>query len=151
MSELYNTKILRLAASIPHTTRLDNPDVTVVKTSRICGSRVTVDLKMKDGVITEYGQEVKACALGQASCSIVGGKAIGQTLTSFLPVKEAMEAMLKNQGPIPSEGWGVEGWDELEIFEPAIEHKSRHSAIMLPFEAIVEGLEICTEGVKSSS
>lgn len=145
MSELYNTTILRLAASIPHTSRLENPDVTVVKTSRICGSRVTVDLNIKDGVITHFGQEVKACALGQASCSVVGAKTIGQTLSAFLPVKDAMDTMLKKGGPVPDKDWPEGDWSALEIFEPAIEHKSRHGSIMLPFEAIVEALETLQE------
>ena len=134
MSELYNTKILRLAASIPLTRRLDDPDVTVTRTSRICGSRVTVDLRFKDGAISEYGQDVKACALGQASCSLVAAHIIGRTRAEFEPVTLAMRAMLGEDGP-PPDG----DWSDLEIFLPAREHRSRHGSIMLPFEAVMEG------------
>ena len=134
MSELYNTRILRLAMAIPLTERLADPDVTVTRTSRICGSRVTVDLKIENGVITGYGQEVKACALGQAACSLVAGRIIGKTEAEFAPVAGAMRAMLAGDGPPPSGEWS-----ELEIFLPAVAHKSRHGSIMLPFEAVTQG------------
>ncbi len=136
MSELYNIKILRFASSIPHLERLDNPDVTIAKTSRICGSRVTVDVTFKGGKISNFGQEVKACALGQASCSIVGNHVIGQTMASFEHIKNAMDKMLKEGGPVPYGDWA-----DLEIFLPAQDHKSRHTSIMLPFEAILEAFK----------
>ncbi|MCG8507124.1 MAG: iron-sulfur cluster assembly scaffold protein [Sphingomonadales bacterium] len=141
MSELYNTKILRLAMAIPLTERLGDPDVTVTRTSRICGSRVTVDLKIEKGVITGYGQEVKACALGQAACSLVAGRIIGKTEADFAPVAEAMRAMLAGEGPPPTGAWS-----ELEIFLPAVEHKSRHGSIMLPFEAVMQGFAEARSG-----
>ncbi len=144
MSELYNKDILRLATSIPLTERLAAPDVSVVRTSRICGSRVTADFTF-DGTttsaaISEYGQEVKACALGQASCSIFGRHIIGQTRETFLPVADAMRRMLAGEGPPP-----VGEWAELEIFLPAREHKSRHGSIMLPFEAALEAFDSIAE------
>jgi NifU-like protein involved in Fe-S cluster formation len=136
MSELYNTKILRFASEIPHLERLDSPDVTITKTSRICGSRVTVDINFNEGKILNFGQEVKACALGQASCAIVGHHAIGQTLKSFKSIRAKMEKMLKETGPAPDGNWA-----DLEIFLPARGHKSRHTSIMLPFDAILEAFK----------
>jgi NifU-like protein involved in Fe-S cluster formation len=140
MSELYNKDILRLAISIPLSARLTAPDVTVVRTSRICGSRVTADFIFASGAISEYGQEVKACALGQASCSIFGRHIIGQTRETMAPVVDAMRHMLAGDGPPP-----VDEWAELEIFLPAREHKSRHGSIMLPFEAALEAFDSLAE------
>ncbi len=140
MSELYNKDILRLATSIPLTERLAAPDITVVRTSRICGSRVTADFCFDGDAISAYGQEVKACALGQASCSIFGRRIIGQTRKSFAPIALAMEQMLVAGGPPPGGDWS-----ELEIFVAAREHKSRHGSIMLPFEAAMEAFDSIAE------
>ena len=140
MSELYNKDILRLATSIPLTERLAAPDVTVVRTSRICGSRVTADFTFNDGAISSYGQEVKACALGQASCSIFGRHIIGQTGESLAPIVEAMRQMLAGEGNAAKE-LGAGEWAALEIFLPAQAHKSRHGSIMLPFDAAMEAFE----------
>jgi len=131
MTQLYTTEILRLAASIPRTERLEDPDFSVTKTSRICGSRITVDIKFKDGAIADYGQTVKACALGQASSSLVARHIIGATAESFLPVAEAVRKMIRGEGPAP-EG----DWSDFKIFAAAKDHKSRHGSILLPFEAI---------------
>lgn len=136
MSELYNKDILRLATSIPLTERLAAPDITVVRTSRICGSRVTADFSFEGGAVSAYGQEVKACALGQASCSIFGRNIIGQTRESLAPVADAMRMMLAGEGPAPGGDWA-----DLAIFLPAHEHKSRHGSIMLPFEAALEAFD----------
>lgn len=136
MTELYNKDILRLATSIPLTERLAAPDITVVRTSRICGSRVTADFTFDGDAISAYGQGVKACALGQASCSIFGRHILGQTRETFAPVAEAMRRMLAGDGPPPD---GV--WAELEIFLAAREHKSRHGSIMLPFDAAMEAFD----------
>lgn len=135
MTTLYNKEILRLAISIPLTERLDAPDATVVKTSRICGSRVTADFIFDGDRIAGYGQEVKACALGQASCSIFGRHIIGQTLASLQPVADQVLAMLK-EGAAPPAG----DWAEYTVLAPAREHKSRHASIMLPFDAALEVL-----------
>lgn len=140
MSELYNKDILRLATSIPLTERLVAPDVTIVKTSRICGSRVTADFTFDGGAVSAYGQEVKACALGQASCSIFGRHIIGQTRETLAPVVEAMRKMLAGDSTAAKNLHDGE-WAALEIFLPAREHKSRHTAIMLPFEAAMEAFD----------
>ena len=105
--ELYNKEILGLAANMTHLERLTDPDVTATKTSRICGSKVTVDLKLKDGVIVEFAQEPKACALGQASCALAASLMEGETETSFAKAAEQMSAMLKENGPPPEGKWEV--------------------------------------------
>jgi len=130
---LYNKEILGLAANMSHTERLIDPDVTVTKTSRICGSNVTVDLKIKDGVVVAYAHKPKACALGQASCALAAEIMEGQTSESCAKAAKQMTAMLKENGP-PPEG----AWEVFKIFEPAREISSRHASIMLPFDAVNE-------------
>lgn len=132
---LYTTEILRLAMDIPLTERLAAPKVTITKTSRICGSRVECDVRIERGVITAYGQTVKACALGQASCAIVGANIIGETLESFAPIAKTMRAMLLDGDEPPAGKWAALG-----LFLPARAHKSRHTSIMLPFEALMQAL-----------
>ena len=136
--ELYNKEILRLAANIPHEGRLDAPDVTGTKTSRICGSRVTVDLNLDDGRITDFSQELKACALSQASCALFGKLIIGMNEQELREIKDAVEHMLKSEDPMP-EG----DWDCFGIFEPARDITSRHASIMLPFEAALDAFKKC--------
>ena len=133
MNALYNKEILRLAASLPAYRRLDDPVISVTKTSRICGSRITIAVKIEDGEVADYSQEVKACALGQASSAIVAKNIKGKTWHDFAPVAEKVENLLKEEGP-PPEG----EWADFQVFLPARPHKSRHSAILLPFEALRE-------------
>lgn len=95
MSELYNTEILRLTTQIPHLARLSDADVSAVKTSRICGSRITAEARVQDGVITEFGQEVKACALGQASAAIVGEQVIGLSEAELSDIAARFRHMVK--------------------------------------------------------
>jgi NifU-like protein involved in Fe-S cluster formation len=136
MSEaLYNKEILRLAASIPRGQRLAAPQVTVTKLSPICGSRITIDLTLADDRIADYGQEVRACALGQAAASLMGRLVVGRPVAEMLALRERMEAYLKAGGPAPGGVWAV-----LDIFAPARAHKSRHGSIMLPFEAVAAGI-----------
>jgi len=133
---LYNTEILRLAASIPRTARLAAPQATVTKVSPICGSRIIVDLVLDDrGHVADYGQEVRACALGQASASLMGAMVVGQKADDLLDLRGAMDAFLRQGGAVPG---GV--WSALEIFAPARDHRSRHGSIMLPFEAVAEAI-----------
>jgi NifU-like protein involved in Fe-S cluster formation len=134
MSEqLYNTHILRLAANIPHQARLELPQVSLQKQSPICGSRVIVDVVMEDGKVAAFGQEVRACALGQASASILGAHVIGCTAEDLAHIAMLLKAFLQNEGPTPQ---GV--FAELDIFAPAIPHRARHASILLPFEAAAE-------------
>lgn len=134
MSEpLYNTHILRLAAEIPHHQRLSEPARSSRKVSPICGSRVTVDIDLgEDGRVARYGQEVRACALGQASASLLGSRVVGMSADEIAAARDSLKAFLAGEGSIP------EAWPELAIFEPAQRHKARHPSILLAFEAAAE-------------
>ncbi len=141
MTELYNHAILKLATSIPLTERLAAPDVSVVRTSRICGSRVTVDIDFDEERIAAYGQEVKACALGQAACSIIGRQIIGRNQAEIEKVADQMCKMLAGAAEGPDGDWVG-----LRVLQPAREHKSRHTSIMLAFDVILEGFRLNSAG-----
>ncbi len=134
---LYNTQILRLAATIPHQQRLTMPDVTVVKVSPICGSKITVDVTLKNGVVYDFGQEVRACALGQAAASLLGAHIIGKSAAQISAVRDILKSLLDDAPHITF----AEPWENLEIFRPAIAHRARHGSILLPFEAAAQALE----------
>lgn len=134
--KLYSNRILGLAADIPHHTRLDTADATVKKRSPLCGSTVTVDVNVADGQITAFGQDVKACALGQAAAAVTGGAIIGCTLDDARAARDALRAMLKDGGPVPSAPF-----DGFEVLEPARDYKNRHASILLSIEATVEAME----------
>lgn len=130
---LYNTQILKLATSIPHQVRLAHPQGTSERRSPICGSRVTVDVVLdSDGRIAELGQEVRACALGQASASLMGDHAIGRGLAELEEARDALTAFLAGERDDPGT------WPGLEIFTPARAHSARHASIRLAFEAVAE-------------
>ncbi|MCF3935655.1 iron-sulfur cluster assembly scaffold protein [Acuticoccus sp. M5D2P5] len=133
LSDLYNDKILGFAANIPRLGRLDDPDGTATHRSRLCGSQVTVDVKMKDGKVSDFAHEVKACALGQASSSIMASHVIGATIEELEEVERQMTAMLKENGPAPAGRWA-----DLAYLEPVREHKSRHASTLLTFGATLE-------------
>lgn len=136
---LYNTTILRLAASVPHETRLKAPHGTSQKRSPVCGSRVTVDVALgPDGRIAALGQEVRACALGQASASLMGAHAIGRSPAELSAARDALGDYLAGRRDDPGE------WPGLEIFEPARPHSARHASIRLAFEAVTEAAEQAT-------
>jgi NifU-like protein involved in Fe-S cluster formation len=134
MSEtLYNTQILRLATAIPHQARLAQPQGTSERRSPVCGSRVTVDVTLDgEGRVVELGQEVRACALGQASASLMGAHAIGRSLIELEEARDALTAFLAGERDDPGD------WPGLEIFAPARAHSARHASIRLAFEAIAE-------------
>ncbi len=134
--KLYSGRILALAADIPHLERLTDPDATVKKRSPLCGSTVTVDVKMNDGRITEFGQDVKACALGQASASVVGSAIIGTTRAQVEAARDQLKSMMKNDGPAPDAPF-----DGLEVLMPARDYKNRHASILLVLEATAEAME----------
>jgi len=130
---LYNTQILKLATSIPHQARLAHPHGMSERRSPICGSRVSVDVKLDgNGCIAELGQEVRACALGQASASLMGAHAIGRSLAELEEARDALTAFLASERDDPG------GWPGLEIFGPARAHSARHASIRLAFEAVAE-------------
>lgn len=130
---LYSTRILALAADIPHGTRLDHPDATARARSPLCGSTVTVDLRVTDGRITGFGQEVRACALGQASAAVFGAHVIGLTEHEVRRGRDQLRAMLGEGGPAPQPPF-----DGLEVLSPARDYRNRHASIMLPFEATLD-------------
>ena len=130
---LYNTQILKLATGIPHHARLPNPQGSSERRSPICGSRVTVDVVVDNaGRVVELGQEVRACALGQASASLMGAHAIGRNLAELEEARDALTAFLAGLRDDP----GI--WPGLEIFGPARAHSARHASIRLAFEAVAE-------------
>ncbi len=134
--KLYSGRILALAADMPRTARLDNPTATAKKRAPLCGSTVTVDVTVTDGVITDYGQDVKACALGQAAAAVVGANIVGLTLEQVQAGRDALFAMLKSDGPVPAAPFS-----DLEVLQPAKDYKNRHASIMLAFDATLDALQ----------
>ncbi|WP_159714291.1 iron-sulfur cluster assembly scaffold protein [Sphingomonas sp. AX6] len=133
---LYNARILRLAASIPHHARLAEPMASVEKRSPVCGSRVTVDVVTDDaGRVAELGLEVRACALGQAASALMADHAIGKSPAELAAVRDALAGWLAG-GDVPPD------WPGLDIFDPARPHSARHASIRLAFEAAAEAAEI---------
>lgn len=133
--KLYSARILELASAIPHAARLQAPDITVTRRSPQCGSTITVDLCAADGVITALGQDVKACALGQASAALVGANILGRSLSEVEAARDALAAMLASDAPPPAAPF--EGF---EVLSPAREFKNRHASILLAFDATVEAM-----------
>ena len=136
MDDLYHPRILELAADIPHVGRLDAPDGAATKVSRVCGSVVTVELKLKDGVVSEIAVHPKACALGQAATGVLALNAIGATAQDIRGAREALRAMLKEGAPPPSGRF----W-ELRHLEGVRDYPARHASTMLAFDAAVDALE----------
>lgn len=135
INEIYNRQILGFAADIPRLQRLAHPDATAVAHSRLCGSKVTVDLAMTDGVVTDFGHEVKACALGQASSSIMARHVVGSTAGELRALREQMYRMLKEEGAPPTGKWA-----ELEALLPVRDFKARHASTLLTFDAVVDAV-----------
>jgi NifU-like protein involved in Fe-S cluster formation len=132
---LYNTQILRLAATIPHQRRLPDPMGSSEKRSPICGSRVTVDINVdRDGRVRDVGLLVNACALGQASASLLGEAVIGTSAGEIAGARDALTAWLAGEGEVPD-------WPGFALFEPALPHSARHASIRLGFEAAAEAAQ----------
>lgn len=138
--KLYSTRILGLAADIPHRARLEAPDATAKRRSPLCGSTVTVDVTTDAGRITGFGQDVKACALGQAAAAVVGQNVIGRSEAEVQSGRDQLHAMLKDGGPAPSAPF-----DGLEVLKPAAEYKNRHTSILLAFDATLDALAAVRE------
>jgi NifU-like protein involved in Fe-S cluster formation len=136
LSEIYNARILELAASIPRAARLDAPDATATAHSKLCGSTVTVDLKMQDGRVVEFGQNVKACLLGQSAASVMGREIIGSTAAELREIGAQMRRMLKENGPPPTGRWA-----DLAVLEPVRDYKARHASTLLVFDAVERALD----------
>ncbi|MGN6101050.1 MAG: iron-sulfur cluster assembly scaffold protein [Devosia sp.] len=136
LSDLYSEKILELAANPPPAARLADPDASARRVSRICGSAIEVDLKVAGGVITAYGHDVSACALGQTSAAIVAREIVGTSTAEFRRVRDEMTAMLKANGPPPSGKWA-----DLGYLEPVRDYRPRHASTLLVFDAVAEALD----------
>lgn len=134
--KLYSTRILALAADIPHHNRLEAPVATVKKRSPLCGSAVTVDIAVESGRVSAFGQDVKACALGQAAAAVTGAAVIGRSLDELRTARDGLRAMLKSDGPVPAAPF-----DGFEVLEPARDYKNRHASILLCIEATTEAME----------
>lgn len=132
---LYNDAILRLATDIPHAERLTDPMASSEKRSPICGSRVTVDVNLDvDGRVSEIGMLVRACALGQASSSLLAAHAIGRSAEDLTAARDALTAWLAGGNELPD-------WPGIDVFTPALHYAARHPSIRLAFEAAAEAAE----------
>ncbi|NIX76608.1 iron-sulfur cluster assembly scaffold protein [Microvirga terricola] len=136
LNEIYSRRILELAADIPHLGRLAEADASATARSKLCGSVVTVDLKLDGDVVTAFAHEVKACALGQASSSIMGRNVLGSTAEELRALRDVARAMLKESGAPPTGKWA-----DLQVLEPVREYKARHASVLLTFDAVVDALD----------
>lgn len=135
IDDVYNAKILGFAGNIARIGRLEQPDASAKAHSKLCGSTVVVDIRMQDGTVTDFAHEVKACALGQASSSIMAQHVVGATAEELRAVREAMLKMLKENGP-PPQG----RFEDLKYLEPVRDYKARHASTMLTFDAVVDAI-----------
>ncbi len=136
LNDIYNRRILELAGDIPRLGRLSAPDASATAHSKLCGSTVTIDLTLADGKVTDFAHDVKACALGQASASIMARNVVGATPDELRGVREAVRAMLKENGA-PPEG----KWADCAVLEPVRDYKARHASTLLTFDAVVSALD----------
>jgi NifU-like protein involved in Fe-S cluster formation len=135
LTEIYNSKILELAGNIPRIGRLSNPDATATAHSKLCGSTVTIDLKMDGETVTDFAHDVKACALGQASSSIMASHVVGSNATELRDLRETVRKMLKENGAPPQGKWA-----DIALLEPVRDYKARHASTMLTFDAVVDAI-----------
>lgn len=135
LNNIYNQRILELAGNIPRLGRLARPDATASAYSKLCGSTITVDLNLRDGKVADYAHELKACALGQASASIMARNVIGSTPQELREARDGLRKMLKENGPAPTGKWA-----DLAVLEPVRDYKARHGSTMLAFDAVVDAL-----------
>jgi SUF system NifU family Fe-S assembly protein len=137
LNEVYNRRILELAGNIPRIGRLNDPDATATAHSKLCGSTVTIDLKMDGDTVTDFAHEVKACALGQASSSIMASHVVGATADELRRLREDVRRMLKENGAPPT----GERWADVAVLEPVRDYKARHASTLLTFDAVVAAID----------
>jgi NifU-like protein involved in Fe-S cluster formation len=135
LSEIYNARILELAANMPKADRLADPDASATAHSKLCGSTVTVDLRLVDDRVAGFGQTVKACLLGQAAASVMGRNIVGTEAQELRAIAQTMRKMLKEAGPPPSGRWA-----DLAVLEPVKDYKARHASTLLVFDAVEAAL-----------
>jgi NifU-like protein involved in Fe-S cluster formation len=136
LNEVYNERILDLAGNIPRLGRLPAPDASATAHSKLCGSTVTVDVKMDGPVVSDFAHDVKACALGQASSSIMARHVIGASPAELRELRETVRKMLKENGPAPTGRWA-----DVAVLEPVRNYKARHASTLLTFDAVVSALD----------
>lgn len=135
LSDIYNRRILELAGNIPSLGRLGSPDGSATAHSKLCGSTVTVDVAMADGRVTGFAHDVMACALGQASSSIMARNVLGSSGDELRALRDAVRRMLKDNGPPPTGKWA-----DVAVLEPVRDYKARHASTLLTFEAVADAV-----------
>ncbi len=135
LDDVYNKRILELAANIPRLGRLASADASATAHSRLCGSTVTVDIAMDGDVVTDFAHDVKACALGQASSAIMASHVVGSTAEELRALRDDVRRMLKENGPPPGGRWA-----DIAVLEPVRDFKARHASTLLTFDAVVEAI-----------
>jgi NifU-like protein involved in Fe-S cluster formation len=136
LDDVYNRRILELAGNIPRLGRLAQPDASATAYSKLCGSKITVDLVMNGDVVADFAHDVKACALGQASSSVMAAHIVGSTASELRALSQSMRAMLKDNGPAPGGKWA-----DLEVLTPVRDYKARHASTLLTFDAVLSALD----------
>jgi NifU-like protein involved in Fe-S cluster formation len=136
LNEVYNKRILALAAEIPRIGRLEAPDASATAHSKLCGSTVTIDLKMDGDTVTDFAHEVKACALGQASSSIMARNVVGAKAGELRELRDSVRRMLKENAAPPADG----KWADIAVLEPVRDYKARHASTLLTFDAVVDAI-----------
>jgi NifU-like protein involved in Fe-S cluster formation len=136
LNDVYNSRILELAGNIPRLGRLPAPDASATAHSKLCGSTVTIDLKMDGDTVTDFAHDVKACALGQASSSIMARNVVGARAAELRDLRENVRRMLKENGAPPSGKWA-----DIAVLEPVRDYKARHASTMLTFDAVVSAID----------
>ena len=153
LDDIYNTKLLDLAGNMSRVERLSSPQATASARSKLCGSEITVDLDVQDGRVSDYGQTVQACLLGQAAAAIVAEHIVGSTPAELRQLRDDVRTMLKDDG-VPPAG----KWSDLEFLEPVRAYKHRHDAVMIVFDAVTKALDdidaktrVCHHGPASTA
>lgn len=136
LNDIYNKRIIELAGNIPRLGRLPAPDASATAHSKLCGSTVKIDLMMDADVVTDFAHDVKACALGQASSSIMASHVVGSTAEELRALRETVRKMLKENGAPPSDG----KWADIALLEPVRDYKARHASTLLTFDAVVDAI-----------
>jgi NifU-like protein involved in Fe-S cluster formation len=136
LNDVYNRRIIELAGTIPRIGRLAEPDATATAVSKLCGSTVTIDLKMDGEKVSDFAHEVKACALGQASSSIMARNVVGSTAIELRALRDDVRKMLKENGEPPATG----KWSDIAVLEPVRDYKARHASTLLTFDAVVDAI-----------
>ncbi|MDR6627376.1 iron-sulfur cluster assembly scaffold protein [Caulobacter segnis] len=144
IDDLYSAKILTLVANMPRAGRLPAPDASSEKIAKLCGSKITVDVKVEDGKVVDFAQDVSACALGQAAAAILGQNVIGADLSDIELARDSLAAMLKANGSPPAGRFA-----ELAVLEPVKDYPARHASTLLAFEATVEAVRQATSGAET--